>query len=127
MNKKDSAIVDIDLDGTNEIILTDKSYSDTTWPGEVIVLDGSGSTAVKEANYTFGNGGAFASVSIANIDSDDNPEIVVPSFYGIYVFGYNTSVPHKLSIKWNNSDGLILGSAVIYDVDRDNKYEKNKF
>jgi len=119
-----SAIADIDLDGTNEIILTDKGTLGTyDWPGEVYIIDGSSSSANIEGNYTFGNGGAFASVSIANIDDDDNPEIIVPSYYGIYVFDYNTSAPHKLSIKWNNSDGLILGSAVVYDVDRDNEYE----
>lgn len=120
-----SAVVDIDLDGTNEIILTSKARTtpDYTWPGEVYILDGSGSTATKEGNYTFGNGGAFASVSIANIDDDDNPEIIVPSFYGIVVLDYNASAPDKLSKKWNNSDGLILGSAVIYDVDMDNEYE----
>ncbi|HLC52959.1 MAG TPA: VCBS repeat-containing protein [Candidatus Nanoarchaeia archaeon] len=120
-----SAVADIDLDGVNEIILTDKAISIGAydWPGEVYVIDGSGGSYKKKFNYTFGNGGAFASVSVANIDDDDNPEIIVPGYYGINVFDYNSSAPNNLTLKWSNNDGFIKGSAVIYDVDRDNEYE----
>ncbi len=121
-----TAVVDIDLDGTNEIIFADVHEAiDPNWPGEVYVLkdNGAGVQPTKFANYTFGNGGAYATVSVANLDSDDNPEIVVPSWYGISVFDYDPAAPSKLSLKWSNSDGRIESSAVIADVDADNKYE----
>lgn len=120
-----TAVVDIDLDGNNEIVFADVFEGDSSWPGEVYVLkdNGAGNTPTKFANKTFGNGGAYATVSIANIDSDDNPEIIVPSLYGIYVFDYDPSVSGKLNTKWSNSDGKIESSAVIADVDNDNQYE----
>ena len=40
--------------------------------------------------------------------------------YGIIVYDYDSSA---LTQKWNNSDGKIEGSVVIYDIDRDNEYE----
>lgn len=36
----------------------------------------------------FGNGGAYDAVSVANVDSDDYPEIVVPIQFGIKVLDY---------------------------------------
>ncbi len=111
-----NAVEDIDLDGSKEIILTDVyDWGDPDWPGEVYVLkdNGPGNQPTKFANYTFGNGGAYAPISVANIDSDDNPEIIVPSYYGIYVFDYDPSAQYKLSKKWNNNDGKIESSPVI--------------
>jgi len=73
-------------------------------------------------NATFGNAGAFGSPSIANIDEDDYPEIIIPSFYGVFVYDYNIT-NNNLTLRWNNSDGLIDGEIVMYDIDRDNEYE----
>ncbi|MBI2136157.1 hypothetical protein HYU06_03735, partial [Candidatus Woesearchaeota archaeon] len=66
------------------------------------------------------NGGAQGAVAIANLDSDDNQEIVVPGYYGIKVYDYNAGT---LSLKCQNTNGKILGAPVIYDIDRDNQYE----
>ncbi len=121
-----NVIEDIDLDGNKEIILADTVYNyDPDWPGEVYVLkdNGPGNQPTKFANYTFGNGGAYAPISVANIDGDDNPEIIVPSRYGVYVLDYDASAQYKLTKKWNNNDGKIESSPVIVDVDNDNKYE----
>lgn len=120
-----TAIMDVDLDGSNEIIFADVYEGDAGWPGEVYILkdNGPGNTPTKWGYYQFGNGGAYATVSAANIDADDNPEIIVPSLYGIYVFDYNPAAAGKLGLKWSNSDGKIESSAVIADVDRDNQYE----
>jgi len=115
-----SAVTDIDLDGDMEIIVADVLDNDDEWPGKVYVLDGNDGT--NQTSYIVGNGGAYASVSIANVDSDDYPEIIVPTQYGIKVLDYNLST-NKLTEKCSNTHGLIEGSAVIYDVDRDNEYE----
>ena len=68
-----NAVADIDLDGNNEIILADVFDSDGNWPGAVYVFkdNGAGNQPTKFGNYTFGNGGAYATVSVANIDSDE--------------------------------------------------------
>lgn len=73
-------------------------------------------TGTNQTSYIVGNGGAYASVSVANIDSDDYPEIVVPTRYGIKVLDYNPST-NTLTEKCSNTHGLIEGSMVIYDVD----------
>ena len=52
-----------------------------------------------------------------------NPEIIVPSLYGIVVLDYDSGAAGKLSLKWSNSDGKIESSAIIADVDHDNEYE----
>ncbi len=115
-----SAVVDIDLDGDMEIIIADLEDNDPDWPGVVYVLNGD--TGTNETSYIVGNGGAYASVSVANLDSDDYPEIVVPTQFGIIVLDYNPSTG-KLTEKCSTTDAYLWGSAVIYDVDRDNDYE----
>ncbi len=115
-----SAVADIDLNGDMEVIVADVIDTDHEWPGKVYVLDGS--TGVNQTSYTFGNGGAYGSVSVENIDTDDNPEIIVPSQYGIIVLDYNKA-NGKLEKKCNTTEGRIWGSAVIADVDKDNDYE----
>ena len=76
-----NVVDDIDLDGNNEVIFADvgPSVLEANWNGKVYVLDGSGSSAINETSYNVGNGGTYASVSLANVDSDDNPEIIVPT------------------------------------------------
>lgn len=37
-------------------------------------------------------GGALGAISIANLDDDDYPEIVVPSFYGVFVYDYDNKL-----------------------------------
>ena len=116
-----TAIDDIDLDGTNEVIFTDYLQgSPEKWPGDVYVLNGA--TGALKYNYTTTNNSAEGAVSLANVDSDDYMEIIVPSYYGVYVFDYDQSA-NKLKQKWNNSDGRVYGAAVVYDIDRDNEYE----
>ena len=115
-----SAVVDIDLDGQQEVIVVDLLDGDDEWPGKVYVLNGN--TGANETSYTIGNGGSYGSVSIANLDSDDNPEIVVPSQYGIIVLDYSPSTG-KLNKLCNNTHAYLWDSAVIYDVDKDNDYE----
>ena len=107
----------------NEIIFADVSEAvgDGSFPGEVYVLYGNNGS--NKTSYIFGNGGAYDAVSVANLDSDDYPEIVVAARYGIRVLDYNPST-NQLTEKpgcASNSDGLIEGSAVIYDVDKDNE------
>ncbi len=113
-----AVIADLDYDGDKEIIFADYRWEDVyDWPGELYIID-------KDENLidsaTFGNGGAQGAISVANIDDDDNLEIIVPSWYGVFVYDFDGN---SLTEKWNNSDGLIEGSVVIYDVDRDNEYE----
>ena len=117
-----SAVADIDLDGQQEVILADvgPSVVDGTWNGKVYVLNGV--TGANETSFNVGNGGTYDAVSVANIDEDDNPEIVVPTLYGIKVLDYNPSTG-KLTQRCSNSHGLIEGSAIIYDVDKDTEYE----
>ena len=119
-----TAIVDIDLDGTNDIVFADvgPSVGEANWNGKVYVLDGSGSTPINKTSYNVGNGGTYATISVANVDSDDYPEIIVPTQFGVKVLDYNPSTG-KLTEKCSNTHGLIEGSAVIYDVDKENEYE----
>ena len=115
-----SAVDDIDLNGDMEVIVADVFESDDDWLGKVYVIDGG--TGTNQTSYNLGNGGTYASVSMANVDSDDNPEIIVPSLYGIVVLDYNQA-NGRLEKKCNNTDGRLWGSAVIADVDKDNDYE----
>ncbi len=115
-----SAVADVDLDGDMEVIIADLEDNDPDWPGKVYVLDGA--TKVNQTSYIVGNGGAYASVSVANVDSDDYPEIVVPTQFGIKVLDYNKAT-NTLTEKCSNSHGYIWGSALIADVDYDNEYE----
>jgi len=115
-----SAVADIDLDGDMEVIVADELDNDDSWPGKVYVLDGDDGT--NQTSYIVGNGGAYASVSVANLDSDDYPEIVVPTQYGIKVLDYNKAT-NTLTEKCSNTHAYIWGSALIADVDYDNEYE----
>jgi len=74
---------------SNEVIFADVSEAvgDGSFPGEVFVLNGA--TGTNKTSYIFGNGGAYDAISVANIDSDDYPEIVVAARYGIKVLDYD--------------------------------------
>ena len=122
-----AAVVDVDLNGRKDIIFADAglpNYFD--WQAELLVLDGlTGSTLW---NYTY-NGittnatpGAYAPVSVQNIDEDRYPEIIVPSYYGVYVFDFNATA-QRLEKRCNTSHGKLEGSAVVTDYDTDNEYE----
>ena len=115
-----TAVADIDNDGVNEIIVLDGRVSTPGWSGEVYILRDNGNSAILEAKYNVSNGGGFGAVSLANVDSDDYQEIIVPSYYGVYVLDYDGSTITK---KCNTHDGKLSNSVVVYDVDRDNKYE----
>ena len=123
------AIADIDLDGTKEIIFTDsQSTSLYDWPGELYIFSEQGSTTMSgcgskfklEKNVSLGNPGSFDPPSIANVDSDDYSEIIVPSYYNLSVWDYNGNT---LSLKWSTATGLIDGTIAVYDIDKDNQYE----
>ena len=115
-----TALEDVDLDGKNEILFLEGEGTLPDWPGNIYILEDNGNSATWEANYTLGNGGGRGAPSLANIDSDDKPEIVVASYYGVYVFDYDNGV---LTKKWSNTDGKITGAIAIADVDKDNNYE----
>lgn len=88
MNLGFTAISDIDNDGKAEIISAD--YTDTIYydlPGTLYVLEDNGASYTEEAVINISvDGGAKGAVAIANLDNDDNQEIVVPSYYGIRVY-----------------------------------------
>lgn len=122
-----AAVVDLDLNGKKEIIFADTglpNYFD--WAAELIVLDGA--TGITLWSITYNNvtlnatPGVFAPVSVQNIDDDRYPEIIVPSYYGVYVFDYNDST-NSLQKRCNTPHGKLEGSAVVTDYDKDNEYE----
>ena len=80
---------DFNLDGSNEVAFADEYDRQSTWPAKVYILNGN--TGANLSSYNVGAGGAYGSISSANIDDDDEPEIVVPSQFGIKVlkFGGN--------------------------------------
>ena len=117
---RQTAVEDIDLDGDEEIIFAESHPTIYDFPGEVYILS---KNLEPEGKYKIGNGGANGALSIANIDNDDYPEIIIPAqFGGIYVLDYNPAI-NNLSLKWSNSDSRIEGAPAIADVDRDNEYE----
>jgi len=120
-----TALDDVDLDGKNEILFLEGEGTLPDWPGNLYVLEDNGNSATWESNYTLQSGGVYTgggrgAPSIANIDSDDKSEIVVASYYGVYVFDYDGTT---LTPKWSNTDGKINGAVAIADVDKDNQYE----
>lgn len=118
-----TAIADVDLDGKAEIIFTDFLLNLEDWTGELYIIedDGNNYGTVHTKDLTAsGDGGAMGAVAIANVDSDNYSEIVVPGFYGIKVFDYDGST---ITQKCSTSHGKIIGAPVIYDIDRDNEYE----
>ena len=119
-----TAIADIDLDGKKEVLLAD--YTGVkNWRGHLYILEpGSNKQFTLQQNIQLGtseaSGGAKGAIAIANIDSDDYPEIIVPNAIGIHVYGYDGSSVVK---QWNNSDAFIYQTAVVADVDADSEYE----
>jgi len=116
-----TAVVDIDLDGKLDVLFTDYGPS-KNWQGYLYWLD---SNLRLKGKFTIGNynfsGGAVGAIAVANINkSSAYPEIIVPSSFGIYMYQYNGT---NLSKAWNNSDARIDYTAVIADVDLDNKFE----
>ncbi len=120
-----TAIANLDNEGRNEIIFADNSYN-YDWNGTLYVLGYEGNNLVEKdmINLTEGiggaDGGAHGAVAIADVDNDDKEEIVVPGFYGIKVYDYDSGT---LSLKCNNTHSYISAAPVIYDIDRDNEYE----
>jgi hypothetical protein len=115
-----SAIEDLDNSGKSEIVFLEGIGTLPDWPGNVYVLQDSGSSATKKANFTVSNGGGRGAVSIADTDLDGDLEIVVPSYYGVFVLDYDGS---SLTKDWSNTHGKINGAIVIHDIDKDNDYE----
>lgn len=114
-------MADIDFDGNMDVIFAEQapSINFDQWPAKLYVFDKNGN---QEYDYTIANAGANGALSIVNLDNDNYPEIIVPTFYGIRVIHYD---PGEAALEeiWSNSDGMIEGSAVVYDVDKDNEYE----
>ena len=109
-----TVVADIDLDGNMEVIFADVYNWQGTWNGKAYVLYGSNGNNM--TSYDVGNGGTYASISVANVDSDDYPEIIVPTQFGIKVLDYTQST-NKLTEKCSTTHGLLESSPVIYDVD----------
>ena len=121
------AVADIDQNGRREIIFADHMQNIPDWPAELYVVEYTGSSgslkySLTYSNVTNGTGGAFAPVSVADIDDDPQLEIIVPSYYGVHVIDYNASA-NALQLRCSTNHGRIDGSAVIFDIDRDNEYE----
>ncbi len=114
------AVADVDRDGDKEIILTDwRSPLIYDLDGELYIFSKDGDL---RWNVTFGNGGSYGVPSVADFEGDGYPEIVVPSYYGVFVYHYDAALGRIVNV-WNNSNGLIEESVLIYDVDFDNEYE----
>ena len=121
-----NAIADINLDGKKEILVSDY-YGNTGFQAYLYVLE------VPNAGRTFNlrqqiligtssvSDGAAGAIAVANINaSDDNPEIVLPASFGIFVYRYDGNQLVKV---WNNSHAAIAETALISDIDADNRYE----
>lgn len=118
-----TALEDIDNDGTTEILFVEGEGTLPDFPGNIYILRDNGNSATWESNYTLGEGGGRGAPSIANIDSDDKPEIIVPTFYGVRVFDYDGSTLTPVTWSLSNTDGKINGAIAVADVDKDNQYE----
>ena len=114
-----ATIHDIDLDGNNEVIFS--TYK-TTGNGSLYVLYGNTGN-LKYGPVDVGLRGAAASVSIADVQGDDYPEIFVPSAYGVKVFEFENNDILPTPIWSGDQPDGISGSVVLSDVDRDNEYE----
>lgn len=113
-----AAIADVDLDGTTEVIFTDSpDTSLTDWQGTLYIVSGNTGELEDAHNFTMG---AYNAPSIANLDSDDYFEIVVPGNLGVRIFKYNGQT---ITEKKHFEHRYIDSSVVVYDIDRDNKYE----
>jgi len=123
-----TAIVDIDQDGTQDVIFTDYKPNDPSWQGKLYVVDGKSGDDIANSPVNIGSaaaetsGGAWSAVSIADADKDGYPEIFVPTEFGIKVYEYNDE--NIVEKSWgNNDDAHVTGSVVISDLDKDNNYE----
>ncbi|MFH1592725.1 MAG: S8 family serine peptidase [Candidatus Woesearchaeota archaeon] len=118
-----SAVADVDLDGNKEVLVTDY-YGYVGSPTAyfyVLEVPNSGKTFnLKQSKIAIGTG-APGAIAIANINStDDYPEIIVPSAFGIYAYRYDGN---QLVEMWSNSHAELTETALIADVDADNDYE----
>jgi len=115
------AVSDIDNDGKKEIIFTDGQSSLYDWPGHLYILRDNGNTYEYVGNISIGNtGGGTAAPAIANVDNDDNEEIIIATYYGVRVYDFDSGI---LTQKCANISGKLEGAPVLYDIDKDNKYE----
>jgi len=120
-----TAIADIDLDGKREVIFADgASGVPASFQARLYILDHNG--IPKQNSVALGTGSKGGSVigaiSIADMNGNGYPEIVLPSEYGILVYEYDPSAGQVEQL-WNNSHAEVKGAAVISDVDNDNEYE----
>lgn len=117
-----SAISDLDHDGDEEIIFPEASGSTSLYNLEARfhILRDNGATYENVSDVYVGDAGAWGAVSIANIDSDDDMEIIIPGFFGLKVYKYYDG---NVVLNWSTDDAIIKGAAVIHDIDYDSKYE----
>ncbi|MBD3260050.1 PQQ-binding-like beta-propeller repeat protein [Candidatus Woesearchaeota archaeon] len=114
-----TAIADINLDGKQDIVFAESLPSLYDWEAYLYIMDINSPTSPRYS-IKVGNGGAMGPISIANIDSDVYPEIMVPTTYGVKRVDFTGS---GLTITRSTSDGKMEGAAIIHDVDKDNRYE----
>lgn len=112
---------DLDKDGKKEIAFAE--YFSTllpVMPAQLWVIDDNGNSYTYRNRTIIGNGGVNGAISVADIDNDNYPELVVPTFYGLKVYNFTNE---KLYPEWSTNAGVIQGAPVLFDVNRNNKYE----
>ena len=114
-----TAIDDLNHDGIMEIIFTDAHPDDDEWTGSLYVINPTG-TLLAQIDLADISGGAWAPPAIANIDNDDNLEIIIPGYYSLEAYDYS---PSNLQFRWSNTIARASGAAVVEDVDNDGRYE----
>jgi len=112
-------VSDLNLDGDKEIIFTNYKIGHPEWDGTLFILNDDGSSAVQADNTTISNGGSKGPVAIADLDADGKRDIIVTTFYGIETFEFDGSITSG----WTTNEGNLEQNAMVFDIDKDNKYE----
>ncbi|MBS3128055.1 hypothetical protein J4410_02830, partial [Candidatus Woesearchaeota archaeon] len=113
-------IEDLDHNGVMEIIFADALVYDDEWEGALYVMNATGSIITQVA-LNDRSGGARGAIATANLDGDDNLEVIVPGYYQLEVYDYST--PGTLQLRWNAAIAKASSSAVVEDIDFDGLYE----
>jgi hypothetical protein len=119
-----SAIADIDLDKKVEIIFT--TYSTASgFQAKLHILDFENNRLIEHQSpialdHAIGTG---YSISVADLQGDSFPEIVIPGRAGLEIYEVNSNGLVSTTKLCSNDDARLVGSAVIADVDKDDDYD----
>lgn len=119
-----SAVADIDLDGKPEIIFA--TYSSASgFQAKLHILDYENKKLIEhQTPITLAHGiGTGYSISVADIQGDSHPEIVIPGRAGLEIYQVNSNGLVSSTPLCTNNDARLVGSAVIADVDKDDDYD----